>query len=56
MENDNNNQNFTLNIGLKFELEELKQMKNINNLNITCCKSSQSKVSTGCPKKLLTAF
>ena len=45
-ENSNNDQNNVLHIGPQIELEEeeVKQMKNSTNLNITCCKSSSGKV------------
>ena len=44
MEKNNYDQNIILHVGPHFELEEVKQMKNTNNLNIICCKSSQGKV------------
>ena len=40
----NHDQNIVLHIGPQFVFEEVKQMKNIINLNITCCKSSPGKV------------
>ena len=43
--NKNHDQNVVLQIGPHFELDEVKQMKNINNLNINCCKSSSGKVN-----------
>ena len=45
-ENNNNDQINVLHIGPQIELEEeeVKQMKNSTNLNVTCCKSSSGKV------------
>ena len=42
--NNNHDQNIVLQIGPHFELEGVNQMKNINNVDIKCCKSSQGKV------------
>ena len=41
----NHDQNIVLHIGPHFELNEVKQMKNTNNVDINCCKSSSGKVS-----------
>ena len=41
----NHDLNIVLHIGPHFELNEVKQMKNTNNVDINCCKSSSGKVS-----------
>ena len=42
-ENNNHDQNDVLHIGPHLVFEEVKLMENTNNLNVTCCKSSQGK-------------
>ena len=44
--NNNDEQNIILHIGPHFELNEVQQMKNINHMNINCCKSLQGKVGS----------
>ena len=42
--NNHHNQNIVLHIGPHFELNEVKQLNNTNNVDINCCKSSSCKV------------
>ena len=49
--NCNDDLNIVLHIGPHFELNEVKQMKNTNNVDINCCKSSSCKVGVTMEKK-----
>ena len=42
--NNDHDQNIVLHIGTHFELNEVKQLKNTNNVDINCCKASSGKV------------